>query len=142
MVFDLPKGIHWGFLLIFCLFFQSLGFRKLVHASLQKRRNTSFSKKEKEKLQFYTTVWQCIHRRGRRIFSGRSTRSHGGDRENSWTCFSTQVFFIIYSIVWRSILMLKLPCNSSKITIDSMSSLLHSTRMWKLHQYLVRKRIW
>ena len=96
MVLDSPEGIHWGFLLIFCLFFQNLGFGELVHASFCHFQN-----------------W--IRKRG--------------DWENSWTCFSTQVFSIIYSIVWRSISMLNLSCNCSKITIDSMSSLLHSTRV-------------
>ena len=43
-----------------------------------RKRNNSLSKKEKEKLQFCNTVWQCVHARSRGIFSGRKVKEEIG----------------------------------------------------------------
>ena len=42
------------------------------------KRNTSLSKKEKEKLQFCNIGWQCVHRRSRGIFGGRKVKEEIG----------------------------------------------------------------
>ena len=46
MVLDSPEGIHCGLLLIFCLFFQSLGFGELVRASFFAIPKTEYGKDE------------------------------------------------------------------------------------------------
>ena len=44
----------------------------------KQKRNTSLSKKEKEKLQFCNTGWQCVHRRSRGLFGGRKVKEEIG----------------------------------------------------------------
>ena len=90
MALDSPKWIHRGFFyLLVSVYFSRAWvlegwFTQIICDSrnrIQKRQNTSFSEKENEKLQFYTTVWELVYRRDETRRDGQREREKEKERE-------------------------------------------------------------
>ena len=104
------------------------------------KRNTSLSKKEKEKLQFCNIGWQCVHRRSRGIFGGRKVKEEIGKiRELAFRHKFSLSFIQSFEKAFRCSICHVTPAKLPLIACQACSTLLGCESCTNL---FVRKRIW